>query len=100
MLSIPFVTRFCDIGMIFALDSDCCVYSKKTLTLRSGASLMADIDTISKYLIQHYPDHFAHFALARDDVEVIDVLNTEQPTVQARQGPTTLFACEWAKKRH
>ena len=85
MLSIPFVTRSCDIGMIFALDSDCCVYSKKTPTLRSGASLMADIDTISKYLIQHYPDHFAHFALARDDVEVIDVLNTEQPTVKARQ---------------
>ena len=33
---------------------------------------MADIDTISKYLIQHYPDHFARFALAREDVEVID----------------------------
>ena len=46
---------------------------------------MADIDTISKYLIQHYPDHFAHFALARDDVEVIDVIETEQPTVEARR---------------
>ena len=71
--------------MIFALDSDCCVYSKKTLTLRSGASLMADIDTISKYLIQHYPDHFAHFALARDDIEVIEVIETEQLTVEARR---------------
>ena len=46
---------------------------------------MADIDTISKYLIQHYPDHFAHFALAREDVEVIEVIETEQPTVEARQ---------------
>ncbi len=46
---------------------------------------MADIDTISKYLIQHYPDHFACFALARDDVEVIEVIETEQPTVKARR---------------
>ena len=46
---------------------------------------MADIDTISKYLIQHYPDHFAHFALARDDIEVMEVIDTEQLTVEARQ---------------
>ena len=46
---------------------------------------MADIDTISKYLIQHYPDHFAHFVLAREDVEVIDVIETEQTTVEARR---------------
>ena len=46
---------------------------------------MADIDTISKYLIQHYPDHFTRFALARDDVEVIEVIETEQPTVRARR---------------
>ena len=39
---------------------------------------MADIDTISKYLIQHYPDHFACFALARDDVEVIEVTDVTQ----------------------
>ncbi len=46
---------------------------------------MANIDTISKYLIQHYPDHFASFALARDDIEVIETINTEQHTVEARQ---------------
>ena len=46
---------------------------------------MADIDTISKYLIQHYPDDFAGFSLERDDVQVIDILDTEQPTVEARQ---------------
>ncbi len=46
---------------------------------------MADIDTISKYLIQHYPDHFAYFTLARDDVEVLEVIETEQPTVRARR---------------
>ncbi len=46
---------------------------------------MADIDIISKYLIQHYPDHFAHFVLAREDVEVIDVIETEQTTVESRR---------------
>ena len=46
---------------------------------------MADIDTISKYLIQHYPDHFANFALARDDIEVIETISTEQHTVETRQ---------------
>ena len=46
---------------------------------------MADIDTISKYLIQHYPDHFARFALARDDIEVIEIIETEQTTVEARR---------------
>ena len=46
---------------------------------------MADIDIISKYLIQHYPDHFTRFALARDAVEVIEIIETEQPTVRARR---------------
>ena len=46
---------------------------------------MADIDTISKYLIQHYPDHFASFALAREDIEVIETISTEQHTVETRQ---------------
>ena len=46
---------------------------------------MADIDTISKYLIQHYPDHFASFALAREDIDVIETIDTEQHTVEARQ---------------
>ncbi len=36
---------------------------------------MADIDTISKYQIQNYPDHFARFTLGRDDVEVIAVID-------------------------
>ena len=57
----------------------------RTQPIRHEASHIADIDTISKYLIQHYPDHFAYFALARDDVEVIEVIETEQPTVRARR---------------
>ena len=45
---------------------------------------MPQYDTISKYLIQTYPKDFIHFTLGRDDVEVLDILDTEQPTVETR----------------
>ena len=51
---------------------------------------MADFDIVSKYLMQHYPDDFARFALGRDDVEVVEVLNPEQLTVEARQTDSLL----------
>ena len=40
---------------------------------------MADFDIVSKYLMQHYPDDFARFALGRDDVEGAEVIDPEQP---------------------
>ena len=46
---------------------------------------MAEFDTISKHLIQKYPDDFAGFTLGREDVEVLAVIDTEQYTVEARQ---------------
>ena len=46
---------------------------------------MAEFDTISKHLIQKYPDDFAGFTLGREDVEVLAVIDTEQFTVEARQ---------------
>ena len=46
---------------------------------------MAEFDTISKHLIQTYPDDFAGFTLGREDVEVLAVIDTEQLTVEARQ---------------
>ena len=71
-------------GLLFAL---CLTVARvpRTHPIRREASHMADIDTISKYLIQHYPDHFACFTLARDDIEVLEVIETEQPTVRARR---------------
>ena len=51
---------------------------------------MAEFDTISKYLIQTYPDQFARFSLGRDDVEVLEVLTPEQPTVQTRHTDSLL----------
>ena len=42
---------------------------------------MAERDIISKDLIRAYPEHFVRFSLERDDIEVLDLLDTEQPTV-------------------
>ena len=46
---------------------------------------MAEFDTIAKHLIHTYPHDFARFALHQDDVEVVDVIDTEQPTVEAHR---------------
>ena len=46
---------------------------------------MAEFDTIAKHLIHTYPRDFARFALHQDDVEVIDVIDTEQPTVETHR---------------
>ena len=46
---------------------------------------MAEFDAISKALIQTYPQDFARFTLAQDDVEVLEVLDTEQPTVETHR---------------
>ena len=46
---------------------------------------MAEFDTISKHLIQKYPDDFASFTLGSEDIEVLAVIDTEQYTVEARQ---------------
>ena len=51
---------------------------------------MAEYDTISKHLIQSYPKDFIRFTLARDDVEVLDILDTGQTTVKA-QYPDSLI---------
>ena len=51
---------------------------------------MADFDIVSKYLMQHYPDDFARFALGRDDVEGAEVVDPEQLTVEARQTDSLL----------
>ena len=46
---------------------------------------MAEFDTIAKHLIHTYPHDFARFALHQDDVEVLGVVDTEQPTVRAHR---------------
>ena len=46
---------------------------------------MAEFDTISKHLIQKYPDDFTGFILGRENIEVLAVIDTEQLTVEARQ---------------
>ena len=46
---------------------------------------MAEFDTIAKHLIHTYPHDFARFALHQDDIEVLGVVDTEQPTVRANR---------------
>ena len=41
---------------------------------------MAEYDTISKHLIQPHPKDFIRLIYGQDDVEVLDILNTEQNT--------------------
>ena len=54
---------------------------------------MAEIDTVSKRLIQTYPADFARFALQRDDLEDVEVIETEQPIVKARRTDSLLRVC-------
>ena len=51
---------------------------------------MAEIDTIAKHLIQTYPADFARFALQRDDIEDIEVIESEQPIVKAHRTDSLL----------
>ena len=54
---------------------------------------MAEIDIVSKHLIQTYPADFARFALQRDDIENVEVIESEQPTVKARRTDSLLRVC-------
>ena len=45
---------------------------------------MTEYDSVSKDLIQTYPKDFIQLTLGQDDVEVLDILDTEQNTVDTR----------------
>ena len=57
---------------------------------------MAEIDIVSKHLIQTHPADFARFALQRDDIEGVEVLDTEQPSV--RRPDSLLRVCGGGKE--
>ena len=46
---------------------------------------MAEFDTVSKQLIKNYPADFVRFTLEQEDIEVLEVIDTEQPTVESRR---------------
>ncbi len=71
--------------LTFGADPVSCLHGAVLFPKVPRASCMAEFDAISKHLIQSYPGDFAGFTLGRDDVEVLDVIDTEQPTVTARQ---------------
>ena len=53
---------------------------------------MGKYDTISKRLIQTYPQDFIRFTLERDDVEFLALLDTEQPTIDAHRADSFIRA--------
>ena len=45
---------------------------------------MAEFDIVSKQLIKDYPTDFVRFTFEQENIEVIEVIDTEQPTVESR----------------
>ena len=46
---------------------------------------MAEFDSIAKHLIHTYPADFARFALQQDDIQILGVVDTEQPTAETHR---------------
>ena len=51
---------------------------------------MAQYDAVSKHIVQTYAEDVIYFAFGRAGIEVIEVLETEQPTVEARRTDSLL----------
>ena len=68
------------------------MYCKTYPTLRPKASNMGKYDTISKRLIQTYPQDFLCFTLERDDVEFLANLDTEQPNIDTHRTDSLISA--------
>ena len=51
---------------------------------------MAQYDAVSKYVVQAHPEDFIRFILEQDNIVVRAVLDTEQPTVEARQADSLI----------
>ncbi len=45
---------------------------------------MAEFDIVSKQLIKDYPTDFVRFTFEQENIEVLEVIDTEQPTVESR----------------
>ena len=57
---------------------------------------MAEFDTVAKHLIQTHPADFARFTLQCDDIQDVEVLDTEQPNV--RRPDSLLQVCVGGKE--
>lgn len=45
---------------------------------------MLPIDALTKHFVQTYPHHFLQFTFQRDDIQLVEILPTEQTTVETR----------------
>ena len=51
---------------------------------------MPPIDALTKHFVQTYPHHFLQFTFQRDDIQLVEILPTEQTTVETRHLDTLL----------
>ena len=51
---------------------------------------MLPIDALTKHFVQTYPHHFLQFTFQRDDIQLVEILPTEQTTVETRHLDTLL----------
>ena len=51
----------------------------------TGDTVPGQYDTVSKTLIHGHPEHWAAFTLGTSDVEVLEIVETEQPTIQTHR---------------
>ena len=51
---------------------------------------MPPIDALTKHFVQTYPHHFLQFTFQRDDIQFVEILPTEQTTVETRYLDTLL----------
>ena len=55
-----------------------------TPVVRIQKDSMAEFDIVSKQLVKNYPADFVRFTFEQANVEVLEVIDTEQPTVESR----------------
>ena len=55
-----------------------------TPVVRIQKDSMAEFDIVSKQLVKDYPADFVRFTFEQANVEVLEVIDTEQPTVESR----------------
>ena len=51
---------------------------------------MPPIDALTKHFVQTYPHHFLQFTFQRDDIQFVEILPTEQTSVETRHLDTLL----------
>jgi len=52
--------------------------------IKKGFDHVAEFDIVSKQLFKDYPEDFIGFVLGREDVQILEAIDTELLTVESR----------------